>query len=62
MECRMGQAWARWSVLEGTWPHRFAPDLAPLRCARRVVFPLLWKPGCLDQPSGMKDFELYQRI
>src|ERR1039458_7185444 len=62
MESRMGQAWARWSVLEGQWPHRFAPDLAPLRCARPVVFPLLSKPGCLAQPPGMKDFELYQQI
>src|ERR1035438_1610272 len=62
MESRMGQAWARWSVLEGKWPHRFAPDRAPLRCARPVVFPLLSKPGCLAHPPGMKDFELYQQI
>ena len=50
MESRMGQTWARCSVLEGRWTHRFAPDLAPLRYARPVVFPLLSKPGWLDEP------------
>src|ERR1035441_5337544 len=50
MEFRMGRAWARWSVLEEKETHRFAPDLAPLRCARPVVIPLLSKPGCLAQP------------
>src|ERR1035437_4018206 len=52
MESRMGQAWARWGDLEWRWTHRFAPDLAPLRCARPVVFPLLPKAGCLAQPPG----------
>lgn len=56
MEFRMGQAWARWSVLEGKWTHRFAPDLAPLRCARPVVFPLLSKAGCLAQPPRHERF------
>ena len=50
MESRMGQAWARWSVLKGKETHRFAPELASLRCARPVVFPFLSKPGCLAQP------------
>ena len=49
MESRMGSTRARWSVLEGKWTHRFAPDLAPLRCACPVVFPLFSKPGCLAQ-------------
>src|ERR1039457_6861101 len=50
MESWMGQAWARWGDLEWRWTHRFAPDLAPLRCARPGVFPLLPKAGCLGQP------------
>src|SRR5664280_3908782 len=50
METRMTQARVRRSDLEWRWPHRFAPDLAPLRCARPVVFPLLPKAGCLAQP------------
>src|ERR1035437_10714612 len=36
MESRMGQAWARWSVLEGQWPHRSAP-LRSSGCVSFVV-------------------------
>src|ERR1019366_6110852 len=50
MESRMGQAWARWGDLEWRWTHRFAPDLAPLRCARPGVVSLFPKAGCLAQP------------
>src|ERR1035437_9494564 len=46
----MGEVWTGWSILDRRWMHRFAPDLAPLRCARPVVFPLLSKPGCLVEP------------
>src|ERR1017187_11019169 len=62
METRMTQARVRRSDLEWRWPHRFAPDLAPLRCARPVVFPCCRKPDAWLNLQGMKDFELYQQI
>ena len=42
--------------------HRFAPDLAPLRSARPVVFPYCRDPDAWINVQGMKDFELYQQI
>ena len=62
MEFRMGQAWARWSNLGGRWMYRFAPDLAPLRCARPVELHCCRNPDAWIKLHGMKDFELYQQI
>jgi hypothetical protein len=36
METEMGGGWARHHLLAGGWANRFAPDLAPLRCAGPV--------------------------
>ena len=62
MESRMGQAWARCSVLEGGG--RTASRRISLRSATlvRLYFPCCRKPdGWINLP-GMKDFELYQQI
>ena len=52
----------RWGVLLGRWPHRFAPALAPLRCARPVWLQCCRAPNGWGKIRGMKDFELYQQI
>jgi hypothetical protein len=36
METERGGGWARHHLLAGGWANRFAPDLAPLRCAGPV--------------------------
>ena len=36
MEMPMGEVWARRGLFVGRWVNRFAPVLAPLRCARPV--------------------------
>jgi transposase len=62
MEFRMGQVWTGWSILDRRWMHRFAPDLAPLRCARPVVLHYCRDPDAWVNVQGMKDLELYQQI
>jgi len=53
---------ARRGVLVGRWTHRFAPALAPLRCARPVRLQYCLRPNGWGKIRGMKDFELYQQI
>jgi transposase len=62
METLIDHAWARWGVLVGPWTHRFAPVLAPLRCARPVVLHGCREPGSRVKLQGMKDIQLYQQI
>src|SRR5665647_809081 len=62
METRMTQAWVRRSDLEWRWPHRFAPALAPLRCARLVVLHCCRSQYGWVNIQGMKDIQLYQQI
>jgi hypothetical protein len=58
----MEQARARRSLLVGRWTPRFAPVLAPLRCARPVVLDCCRDPEGWVNIQGMKDIQLYQQI
>lgn len=58
----VGHLWAKRGVLVGRWPHRFAPVLAPLRCAHPVQWPCCQDPAVPGTIDAMKDFELYQQI
>ena len=62
MEHLVDRAWAKVGRPDGRWTHRFAPDLAPLRCARPVIFHGCRNPDVWINLPGMKDFELYQQI
>jgi transposase len=58
----VGHTWAKRDVLVSRWPHRLAPDLAPLRCARPVEWPYCQDPAVRGTIDAMKDFELYHQI
>ena len=62
MELIRERACARRGVVVERWTHRFAPALAPLRCARPVRVQCCPEPRGWGKIRGMKDFELYQQI
>ena len=61
MEGVRARGWPRRDNWVGPWTHRFAPALAPLRCARPEVHACRGPEARVKLP-GMKDFELYQQI
>jgi transposase len=61
MKWRM-ESEARRGVQVGPWPYRFAPALAPLRCARPVDVWCCRERGSWGKIHGVKDIELYQQM
>ena len=62
MEFLIERARGRRAVLAEQWTHRFAPKLAALRCAGRVVFRCCREACFQVKIQAMKDFQLYQQI